>query len=43
MSENDRQPVKFTSVLLLATIALVFLAVIWLIGTAFAQTGIVYG
>ncbi len=43
MSENDHQPVKVTGLLLLAAIALVFLAVIWLIGTAFARTGIVYG
>jgi hypothetical protein len=43
MSENDHQPVKLTGLLLLAAIALVFLAVIWLIGTAFARTGIVYG
>ncbi|UXN61027.1 hypothetical protein [Phyllobacterium zundukense] len=42
MSENDHQPVKLTGVLLLAAIALVFLVVIWLIGTAFARTGIVY-
>ena len=42
MSENDHQPVKLTGVLLLAAVALVFLAVIWLIGTAFAQTTIVY-
>jgi len=34
MSENDHQPVKLTGLLLLAAIALVFLAVIWLIGTA---------
>jgi hypothetical protein len=43
MSENDHQPVKLTGVLLLAAVALVFLAVIWLIGTAFARTGIAYG
>ena len=42
MSENDHQPVKFTGLLLLAAVALVFLAVIWLIGTAFARTTIVY-
>ncbi|RCW87810.1 hypothetical protein C7476_101579 [Phyllobacterium bourgognense] len=42
MSENDHRPVKLTGVLLLAAIALVFLVVVWLIGTAFAQTGIVY-
>ena len=42
MSENDHQPVKLTGVLLLAAVALVFLAVIWLIGTAFARTEIVY-
>ncbi|WP_271892920.1 hypothetical protein [Candidatus Phyllobacterium onerii] len=42
MSENDHQPVKLTGVLLLAAVALVFLAVIWLIGTTFARTTIVY-
>ncbi len=42
MSENDHQPVKLTGILLLAAVALVFLAVIWLIGTAFARTTIVH-
>jgi hypothetical protein len=36
MSEHDHPPVTLAGLLLLAAIALIFLTVIWLIGTAFA-------
>ncbi|PSH60254.1 hypothetical protein CU100_06045 [Phyllobacterium endophyticum] len=43
MSENDRQPVKFVGVLLLAAILLAFLVLVWLIGAAFAGSGVPSG
>jgi hypothetical protein len=39
MFEHDHQPVTLAGLLLLAAIALIFLTVIWLIGTAFARAG----
>jgi len=39
MSEHQHQPVSLVGLLLLAAVALIFLAAIWLIGAAFAQTG----
>jgi hypothetical protein len=39
MSKHDHQPVTLAGLLLLAAIALIFLAVVWLIGTAFARAG----
>ncbi|MEP7455935.1 hypothetical protein [Phyllobacterium sp. SB3] len=35
MLDNDHQPVKLTGLLFLAAIALVFLLIVWLIGSAF--------
>jgi hypothetical protein len=43
MSENDRQPVKFVGVLLLAAILLAFLVLVWLVGAAFARSGVPSG
>ncbi|WP_157929534.1 hypothetical protein [Phyllobacterium zundukense] len=42
MSEPDRKPVTLAGILSLTVVALIFLAIIWLIGAAFARTGIAY-
>jgi hypothetical protein len=39
MPEQNHQPVTIAGLLLLAAIALLFLTVIWLIGSAFARAG----
>ncbi|EJN03105.1 hypothetical protein [Phyllobacterium sp. YR531] len=37
MLDNDHQPVKLTGLLVLAAIAVIFLIIVWLIGSAFVQ------
>ena len=43
MSEHDHRPVTFAGVLLLTAVALIFLAIVWAVGAAFARTGIAFG
>lgn len=37
MLDNDHKPVKLTGLLLLAAILLVFLVIVWLVGSAFVR------
>lgn len=37
MMDNDHKPVTLTGLLLLAAIALIFLVIVWLIGSAFVK------
>lgn len=37
MLNNDYEPVKLTGLLLLAAIAIIFLMIVWLIGSAFVR------
>lgn len=37
MLDNDHQPVKLTGLLVLAAIAVIFLIIVWLVGSAFVQ------
>jgi hypothetical protein len=37
MLDNDHQPVKFTGLLFLAAIAVIFFIIVWLIGSAFVR------
>lgn len=38
MLDNDHKPIKLAGLLLLAAIALIFLVIVWLIGSAFVQS-----
>lgn len=38
MLDNDHQPVKLTGLLFLAAIAVIFLIIVWLIGSAFVRS-----
>ncbi|MHC1549926.1 hypothetical protein [Phyllobacterium sp. K27] len=38
MLDNDHQPVKLTGLLFLAAIAVIFLVIVWLIGSTFVRS-----
>lgn len=42
MSEHNHRPVTLTEVLLLTAVALLFLAIVWAVGAAFARTEVAF-